>query len=216
MRIRNLEEKQIESGRLSNEALQILIQIQSMGSTDQFRQSLNVTLINIVSLNRKSFTDEDRFYISFLSLREMSIPLINEKFGMDVTNLLIDPSIFILKTMNQNQYFIIQIDRFIQSGDMNIINQLRCSFEAHDQNLREVIQILNPIVSTELFQLFKYLFLDKTLDSKSAVFKMWRGEQGTVDHIMISIIYELQGLMFERFHTMLMELGEVKGYPTLN
>jgi hypothetical protein len=42
---------------------------------------------------------------------------------------------------------------------------------------------------------------------------MWRGEQGMIKHIMISIMYELQGSMFERLHTMLIERGEGQRLP---
>jgi hypothetical protein len=68
-----------------------------MGSIEQFRQFLKVTLINSVNFRRDSCTDTDRFYVSFLSLKEATNPLSIEKFGKDVTNYLIDPMIFIKK-----------------------------------------------------------------------------------------------------------------------
>jgi hypothetical protein len=129
--------EQLASNRIGSEALQILIQLQSQGSIEEFRQFLNVTLINSVNFQRDSFTDASRFYISFLSLKEISMPYMKAKFELDVTNLMIDSSTFIRKTVNQNQYFIILIDKFIQSGDMNIINQLRYSFRCKTKILEK-------------------------------------------------------------------------------
>jgi hypothetical protein len=155
-----------------------------------------------------------KFHILFTPLKEMTQALLYEKFGNDAVNLLRNPLMIIRKVINQNQHSIMYTDRAM-AGDVNSLNLLRNTFVEHDQNLQEMAGILKPIVSTELIQLFKYFLLDKTMDYINAIQKMWRGEPDTIEHIMLSIMYELQGSMFEKLHTMLVESGEGQRLPNL-
>jgi hypothetical protein len=124
----------------------------------------------------------------------MTQAILPEKYEIVAVNWLLDPTLMIGKMINQSQYFISLI-RKVNEGDLTILNQLMNTFVGSDQILREMREILKLIVSIELFQTAKYFLMDRKMENTNNIQKMWRGEVGTTDHLMISLMYEPQGSM---------------------
>jgi hypothetical protein len=98
----------------------------------------------------------------------------------------------------------------VNVSDMTSLNQLRYTFQNHSQNLEDVINILKSIVAKEFFQLYEHLLIEKTMEHENIILNMWRSKPGTIEHVKIDVMSQIQGSKFEKLHIMLMEMGRPK------
>jgi hypothetical protein len=167
--------------------IQFLNQLLLLGHPGLNRDFIRAEMTNLINQARDSNTNLDLFLNLFNPFKEMVQTTLIMKHGTDLANLMFDPVSYVRKSINLNQYCLKFINR-VKAGNMTALNQLRCTFVNRNPNLENVINVLNPIVMNELFQVCKYLLLERIMEHDEIILNMWRGEPGTIDPAMIGVI----------------------------